>query len=149
MRVADVLGDKAKRRIRIFVNRGVEAFIDPGHQLGDVRANAGKQLRVRLGAELVPVLKSDILRLFVNVNLAFDHHEVIGANAEAGPCQGLKQAGEVAAGIDHPPDTGCLRTAEQTFQLGWHGRVFKLREQRSIKIRRNELNGQWHVGGNS
>ena len=96
-------------------------------------------------ASAVPILQPEILRLFVDVNLAFDHHEIIRAHAQMGARQRLQQTRKVATGIDHPPGPGLLQTTYQALQFLRHGRIFKLREKRPVEIRRDDLDRQTHA----
>ena len=142
--VAVVFSDEAERRIGIFIHGRIEAFVYPGHQPRQVGADAGKQIRMSLCAGAVPVLPPDVLRFFVDINLAFHHHEIIRTHAEMRARQRLQQTGQIAPGIDHPLGAGCLELADQALQFVGHGRILKLGKKCSIEIGGNDFDRQIH-----
>ena len=69
------------------------------------------------------------------VDFALNGDRVIGLDGQTRPAHGFEQAGKIAAGVDDPFGAAGLQTRDEVLQLERDGRVFKLREERSIEIR--------------
>src|SRR6266478_2932181 len=81
--IAIVARNQAKWGVRIFVNPSVEPGINPGDDFGQVLLDAGKDRSMGVCAGSVPFLEANVARVLVDMNLAFDQHQVIGLDFNA------------------------------------------------------------------
>ena len=120
--------DQTKRRIGIFINANVEAFIDPGNHPGQFRQEAGEEVGVSVRAGGIPLPKADKLGIRVQMDFTLDKHEVIGFDGDTGTGQAFHEAGHLAAGINNPFGSLLLQIGNELLEVLWDGRVLEFGE---------------------
>ena len=134
IRVAVGPGDETKGRVRVFVNPGMEAGVDPINNPGQVGLEAGEHVGMVAGAGRIPILQSWIARILVKVDFAFNEHEDIRFDVDTGAAQSFHKAGHVATGVDDPFGAAVLQAADELLEVCGDGWVFELGKKRAVEV---------------
>src|SRR5260221_2607993 len=78
-----VAGNQAEWRIGIFVDPGVKTAVNPIDNLWQILPNRLKKRGVSGCAPRIPLVQADVLRILMEVKLAFDEHQVVRLDADA------------------------------------------------------------------
>src|SRR5216683_3094713 len=107
--------------------------------------HAREKFNVSARARCVPFLQRDIAGILVHINLAFDQHEEVRFDGDAGASQALHQAGHVAAGVDDPFCAAGLQLPDQMLKLSRNRRVLKFGKNGAVEIGGYEPQRRFHA----